>query len=137
MPKLPSVVRDLPAQRNFDALNSGVGNLENRFPVATADIADDAVTDAKLASPVIVGQVSSAGAVVVGSGFTSKKTGTGAYEITLTTELASEGVMGATSSEFNRLPRITAAGKKVFKVAFVDLSEVAGDTAFHFHVKPS
>lgn len=83
---------------------------------------------------IVNGVISGAGAVVRGAGFTAERTGLGAYKVTLTNELASEGVMVATASEFNRVCRVTAAGKKTFNLATVSLAEAAADTQFHFWI---
>lgn len=120
---------------NDDQTDQNFRELERRFPVR--EIANKVVTDAMLVKPTIVGQVSSGGAVVLGSGFTSEKTGTGVYKITLATELATDGVLVALPAEFNRVMRNSAGGKKTFTVNSVNLAEVAADTAFNFHIKAS
>ncbi len=90
-----------------------------------------------IAKPVIVGSVTSAGAVETGSGFTAEKTGTGLYTVTLSTELATTGIAVATPQGFNRMIRNSEKGKKVFKFASVDKGEVAADTSFNFSIKAS
>lgn len=105
--------------------------------VKGTDLVEATVEDKRLEKPSIVGNVSAAGAVVAGSGFSSEKISTGVYKVTLTTELATTLVPVACSSEQNRLVRVSEVGKKSFRVNSVDKAEAAADTAFNFMVKAS
>jgi len=89
----------------------------------------------------IRGSVTKAGAVEIGTGFSVEKTATGIYKITLTTELATTGILlpapsaaGATASVG---AKVIEQGKKVFKVECLGVSGAAIDSSFNFAVIPS
>lgn len=103
--------------------------------VGSSELAKAGVTDEKLASPIIRGQVSSAGAVALGSGFTSEKTATGIYKVTLTTELATPGIMVLTLINSSGSFWVKeASSKKVFIIETTNFAGAAADAAFNFHV---
>lgn len=122
-------------------VNSAAAIVYSKLSLAASilgtDLVEKTVEDKRLEKPVIAGSVTSAGAVETGSGFTAEKTGTGLYTVTLTTELATTGIAVATPQGFNRMIRNSEKGKKVFKFASVDKSEVAADTSFSFMIKAS
>jgi hypothetical protein len=91
---------------------------------------------ARLNETVISGIVTGAGAVGAGSGFTAKKTATGTYEITLTNELVTSGVLVASPTGLPLLVTVTA-GKKVLTVTLRTSGGELLDSAFHFMVKAS
>lgn len=122
--KLPTIVRDPEVQQNFD-------RIAMQFPIQVQNIA----TGFK---PVVTGNVAVAGTVGAGSGFSAEKTATGIYKITLTVELATNGLIFAFSTEQNRAMRAsTGIAKKVFVVNSVSFGEAPADTAFNFVVYPT
>lgn len=143
---LPAVVRDRGSQENFDALNKRTSAVEGKFPVKAVDLAANAVeaekvkagaiTDEKLASPIIRGRIAKLGTVVIGLGFTSEKTAAGKYTVKLTTELSTEGIMTVTVCEAatSRYPTIAASGKKEFKIETRNQLNELEDTLFNFWV---
>ena len=142
MPLKLQAVRDSATDQNFR-------QVALILPIRRQDIADEAVgtdqlakeaiTDEKLASPVIRGQVSKAGAKLLGSGFTCEKTAAGKYTIKLTTELLTEGIMTATACEAATLRYVTVAtsGKKEFTLEFRNQLTNLEDTLFNFMVVKS
>jgi hypothetical protein len=86
----------------------------------------------------IRGSVSSAGAVVAGSGFSVERTATGTYKITLTTELATAGILVGNAVNLSALVSPEAATSKKIFVALV-LTPGTGFTnaAFNFVVMPT
>lgn len=112
------------------------GELEDDNIAAGANIALSKLADglvlAKTDLRIVRGSIGSTGAKSIGEGFTCKKLATGQYEITLEAELSSNAIVTVTSSELNDVGRIVSATQKVIKVSFVNLSEEAQDTSFHF-----
>lgn len=135
-PSLPAVVGGTP-QLNFDALNVRTAALEGGKGIAAGSVSDE-----KLAKPVIVGAVAGLGTVLAGSGFAVKRTALGTYEITLTVELSTVGILVATQIG-GALPAVMIVGtptKKIFGLEAYKASSAAlekVDTAFTFHVKAS
>lgn len=129
------------------ATDQNFRTVEGLFPVreiadgvVTADqIKAGAVTDAKLAEPVLGGSVKANGEKESGEGFTSEKTATGKYTVKLTAELASTAIVVLTSLEGNLVRLEAAPGKKEFKVGsyLINTVPVATDFAFTFMVKAS
>lgn len=106
--------------------------------VKGTDLVEGTVEDKRLAKPTIVGQISSAGAVVTGEGFTAEKTAEGKYTIKLTTELATTGVIVASLFEGSGQIRVAAQGKKEFKLECVNIAQSAfQNNAFTFMIKAS
>lgn len=105
--------------------------------VKGTDLVEGTVEDKRLAKPVIVGQVSAAGAVLAGEGFTSEKSSTGVYVIKLTTELGTTGIIQMTPKGSNVFPSVVTDGKKEFKVQFVSGAAALTDTIFNFEIKAS
>lgn len=128
---LPSTVHDPDAQENFDA-------LARVIPITGANIANKAVADKQLAKPVIAGTVKANGEKESGEGFSSEKTSTGNYKITLSTELATNGAIvvslisggGEATQGFPSGP-----AKKVFTVGLVNNAPASKDGSFHFMIK--
>lgn len=117
-----------------------LGNLQNEGDLKRwlqRELATPGVLPPSSEPQIVRGQVSGTGVVMLGAGFAAAKTGTGAYEITLATELGATGILLPVATEFNRIPRVAEQGKQVFKVTFVNLGEAAADTAFNFWVVPS
>jgi hypothetical protein len=85
----------------------------------------------------ISGVVAAVGSVAAGSGFTSERTGTGVYKITLQKELSSVGVLTATPIASALLPEFSGAAKKVLTVAFYTESArlTLANTAFSFIIR--
>lgn len=109
-----------------------------QFPIQAANIAKGAVTNEKLAKPPIAGAVSSAGAVTAGSGFSSEQTATGVYKITLTTELATVGVLIPASQLVGaEIYAASAPAKKVFEVKSFSTALVAKNMNFNFVIYPT
>lgn len=121
-PALPGTLSRPDAQRIIDALNLRLHGAEQSI----TELEEKAV---------VVGRVSAAGGALLGSGFAVEKTATGIYKITLTNELPTEGVLTATCVSNNNLPRVAESGKKVFRVSFVTLGEIAQDCSFNFAIK--
>lgn len=137
---LPTTVADPATQENHD-------RLAQQFPIQAQNIANGAVgtkaiakasvTDEKLAKPTIVGSVKSSGAVEAGEGFTSEKTATGTYKVTLSTELATVGIilpvlLSGTEAQLALVG--SAPAKKVFTV-LTGTTAALKDGAFNFSIK--
>jgi len=129
---LPGVVSGV-TQQNFDALNGRVHGVETGEGIQAG-----AITNEKLAKPPIAGAVSAEGAVTAGSGFTSERTATGVYKITLTTELATVGVL-IPASQLVGAEIYAASGpaKKVFEVKSFSTALVAKNMNFNFVIHPT
>jgi hypothetical protein len=129
------------------ATDQNLRQIGQRFPIQQRDIAEGAVgsaqieagavTDDKLASPIIRGQVKSGGGVELGSGFTSEKTAEGRYTIKLTNELPTTGIMTMTLVAAAGTYRIATQGKKEFKVETTNSAFAFADAAFNFTVVAS
>lgn len=129
------------------ATDQNFRTVEGLFPVreiangvvAADQIKAGAVTDAKLAQPVIEGAFSATATIEAGEGFTVERPSTGVYKITLSTELATNAVIVAN-------PRIgggaigiltSAPAKKVFELNCRLNAETLGNTAVNFLIKAS
>lgn len=84
----------------------------------------------------IGGEIAALGEVLKGAGFSSEKTATGVYKITLTNSLVSNAVIVATSS--NPIPRLVYAGaenaKKTFLVRIWNVKEELINSSFAFSI---
>lgn len=82
----------------------------------------------------ITGQVSSAGAVVAGSGFSVNRVSTGVYDVTFDTAFASTPtiVAQALNGAPVRIPAVFSASASGFSIEMLDTSSGAQDCAFHF-----
>lgn len=131
--KLPDrVVRDFDAaQRNFEA-------IEGLFPLATALLGDGVVTDAKLATRIVRGDIAAAGTINFGSGFSVVKNGTGDYTVTFTTAFAAAPVVVLTLGPTGggvAIKHNDAAGPTInnFRVqGFLTATGAASDLRFQF-----
>jgi hypothetical protein len=83
------------------------------------------------------GKVKASGEVSEGSGFSSEKTATGKYKITLTRALATNGVIAVTPWGESPVYAISpSAGKSQFTVWIYDSAGELADSAFGFEIKP-
>ena len=137
---IPTTVHDPRVQQALDAISSAfplkAGSI-GKEAIGDAQIAKASITDERLVKPVIAGAVEGTGTKAFGSGFTSEKTATGNYKITLSTELSTTGIFVVTSVAANLIPGTGALSKKIFTVAFINSASVAVDTAFSFLIKAS
>jgi len=130
-PSLPGTLSRPDAQRIIDALNLRLFEVEEGQGINAGKVTDD-----KLAKPTIVGRIAAAGTVLTGTGFTAEKTATGTYKITLTTELATTGVLVATPFEALRTASCNSESTKVFEVLiFNTATNLAENIGFSFHIK--
>lgn len=83
----------------------------------------------------IAGIVESTGTKISGTGFTSEKSGTGTYVITLSSELSTDGSFVATPIGARLVPATLSASKKVYTVVFATVAGVATDVAFSFIIR--
>lgn len=85
---------------------------------------------------IMAGQISAAGAVVLGAGFTSEKTATGKYTIKITTELATNAVLVGGGINVGAFIFVTAAAstKKEVKVEVHNAASALADEAFNFYI---
>lgn len=93
----------------------------------------------KAKTRLVFGSVTAAGGVGNGTGFTVKKTATGTYEITLTTELAANGIMVVSQIGSGVQPAVgivSTPAKKIFSIEWYEkaTSAVKIDVPFTFHV---
>lgn len=115
-PSLPGTLSRPDAQRIIDALNLRIWELEQS----------------------LAGTVKANGEREAGSGFTSEKTSTGNYKITLSPALATNGVMvvsliaggGEATQGFPSGPSKTS-----FTVGLVNNTPASKDGSFHFMIK--
>lgn len=86
------------------------------------------------AATLVAGQVSSAGAVVLGTGFTSRKTATGSYTVTFNSALASTPVVNATlNTTFGGLTiAVTNKARGSFDIRTFDTTNNLSDIGFEF-----
>lgn len=138
MPSLPlpgGTVHDVPSEQNFRGLARSGGETRDRLVALKQALT---ALEAELAAKprTVLGVVSKTGSIVQGEGFSASKTSEGKYKITLTTALATEGVMTVTPNEAATLRYFTVAtrGKKEFTLEFRNQSTTLEDTEFSFSV---
>lgn len=139
---IPTTVNDPRTQQALDAISNSFplkGGQIGKEAVGSLQLGKASVTDEKLASPVIRGQVKANGEKALGTGFSCEKTSAGNYKITLTNELATEGIMTLTgiTSGFHAALIVTATGKKIFTVGNWNNALAQEDTPFNFMVMAS
>ena len=122
----------------FEAIQTNFEQLAQLFPLGSKYLVNESVTNEKLARPEIAGQVSSAGAVVKGEGFTSERTATGKYTIKLSKELPSVGTLVGSSLAIAVVVPVNE-GKAEFKVESfaVEGGSPLVNAAFNFYIKAS
>jgi len=111
-----------------------------RVPTANSveegKIKDGAVSDKKLAKPVLCGEVAGTGSILSGSGFTVNHPEKGAFEVVLTSELPSIAVMVITVvSSKPCVAYHLGASKKTFPLKITDITGAATDQTFDFMIK--
>lgn len=125
-----------PDQARLQFLHEGLAeNTEDIYERLTLLEAGLGIEASFATKKTITGSVNSLGVLTSGSGFTSAKTATGIYKITVTAGLSSVGVMDLT--------KIAASGdiwyveptKKIFVVEAVNFAGSAADTAFSFVIR--
>lgn len=119
-------------------VESGTVNAQHCFFIPTAGSITPGTTSFVWAPvPPIRGAVKATGEKLGGVGFTCEKTATGAYKVTLTTELATvgafhvEAVLGGAE-----IHAVSEPAKKVFEVAFFTVALAAKDSSFGFMIMP-
>lgn len=103
--------------------------------IEEANLADDAVTDAKLAKPLLVGVINSGGTVAQGTGFTSSKVSTGLYEITFDAAYGAAPVALVGSNAGTRFVAEVSTTTTVLTVQILNLAGTATDAKFNFMVR--
>lgn len=123
-------VRDIATERNLRDIRKRGGELLNEARLIFPSLATTG------ARTLIVGQISAAGAVVLGSGFASEKTAAGKYTIKFSTELATLPVINGTFAGEGTFGFFTVAAstKKEAKVELRNAAAALADNAFNFYV---
>lgn len=124
-PSLPGTLSRPDAQRIIDALNLRLWEAERKI-------------EALEAKPSLAGEVESNGTRGAGEGFTSEKTATGTYKISLSTESATlSACVPVVIAGGGEAALIFSSGpsKKTFTISTVTTGGVAKDGAFQFVIK--
>jgi hypothetical protein len=123
--------------------NVGIGTstpasrLEVRGDVRLGSVGELFATSSSENLRIVRGKVSSTGVTLLGSGFTSTRTGTGAYTITFNTGFPAVGgtpdiTVSAESSSTFVVAMVSLASPSVCTVRTVNASNAAVDATFHF-----
>lgn len=130
-------VPDQPNQNNWDFLS-------RQFPLASQHLKDSAVTSAKIATGAVTevklslrivrGEVSAAGAVSRGSGFTVVRNSAGNYTVTFSTAFSAAPIVVASFIDGGIFAaRVSATSTTATTIITFNSVGTSTDSAFQFH----